>query len=75
MDKLVYLKRENGISEDDCKTRRDKYLTFTKDAEKTLADALINLVQAVADQQTADIGLHDILKDDMLREWQECTKN
>ena len=75
MDKLVYLKGENEISEDDCKTRRDKYLTFTKDAEKTLADALINLVQAVADQQTADIGLHDILKNDMLREWQECNKN
>ena len=54
MDKLVYLKGENEISEDDCKTRRDKYLTFTKDAEKTLADALIHLVQTVT--ETADIG-------------------
>ena len=59
MDKLVYLKGENEISEDDCKTRRDKYLTFTKDAEKTLADALTNLAQAVGDQQTADTGHND----------------
>ena len=66
---------------DDCKTRRDKYLSFIKEAEKTLSDALSSLVQAVADQQTTDIGLqdpmskYDSLKDDMPREWQECTKN
>ena len=55
MDKLVYLKGEIEISEDNCKTRRDKYLTFIKVAEKTIADALINLVLVVTDQPTADM--------------------
>ena len=48
MDKLVYLKGEIETSEDNCKTRRDKYLSFIKVAEKTIADALINLVLVVA---------------------------
>ena len=55
MDKLVYLKGEIETSEDNCKTRRDKYLSFIKVAEKTIADALINLVPVVADQPTADM--------------------
>ena len=59
MDKLAYLKEEIERSEDDCKTRRDNYLRFIGDAEKTLADALTNLAQAVGDQQTADTGHND----------------